>query len=832
MKAARKMGALVVMLFVLVGTVLAQEHLGGNLAELQKAPTVLGGTGLFNTFSTRTLCRGEFNFGLFWNNYDRDPGDIDINQVPFNFTIGITNRWELWIDWVTWQNTTSRQPFALSGYQLSASHFFGDPVTLLGPASQSSGPGAAYFPGTGVNGGAIFGGLLPALGAFGTPIGFPSSVISPGGPGNALVRGLGPLFDTPLSSYYPELPFFGEIDFQGFDGLGRPVFGPRQSSNGTGDVYLGTKITLIDPNKHWFSMALAGYLKIPISSDDSARQRGRTSGEYEFGPTLIFGQENAKKTFRLYENIAYIRTTDPKVNDIKLLDLPDKLDFKVGLSIPIKQHAEFVAEFLHTQFVGHHTPALIENNPSDLNLGLRFFFYNGALSFGGAYRRFLNNEDDITLPVFVSKTIFVPPFFIINPLFSTQPLTLTSEGGNGFVGYISVGRRRECPPPPAPTCVVAASPTTVNRGERLTLTTTPSTPGYDTGGVTYEYRWAVTDASGRPVTVSGSGASVDVATASIACGRYSITTTVTASVPAVDCPSDCVTTGQTTCTAYFEVTEPPCPTVTCDVKADPASVTVGNKVKLSATASGADNPSFAWSTTGGTLSSTSGAEVELDTTGATPGTITVTVNVATSRTRCDQPCPGGSCYTPVTVNPYEEVKKPDVITPCGPIFFPYNSARINNEHKACLDDIAIKLQQDPRSSLVIDGHRETSERVGISLTRANNARDYLVNEKGIDSARITVRNFGDTCGHPSGDPNLNRRVEFWYVPDGADSKQIDTLMKCTAAATPQIITTEEPAQSVDKKRPARRAPRRRAKKPGEPIGMIVSPETLSAVINQ
>ena len=41
MKAARKMGALVVMLFVLVGTVLAQEHLGGNLAELQKAPTVL-----------------------------------------------------------------------------------------------------------------------------------------------------------------------------------------------------------------------------------------------------------------------------------------------------------------------------------------------------------------------------------------------------------------------------------------------------------------------------------------------------------------------------------------------------------------------------------------------------------------------------------------------------------------------------------------------------------------------------------------------------------------------------------------------------------------------
>jgi len=95
MKAARKISTLVTVLLVLSGVVLAQEHHDGNLAERQKAPTVLGGTGLFNTFSTRTLCKGEFNFALFWNNYDRDPGDIDINQVPFNFTIGITNRWEM-----------------------------------------------------------------------------------------------------------------------------------------------------------------------------------------------------------------------------------------------------------------------------------------------------------------------------------------------------------------------------------------------------------------------------------------------------------------------------------------------------------------------------------------------------------------------------------------------------------------------------------------------------------------------------------------------------------------------------------------------------------------
>ncbi|MFY9554930.1 MAG: OmpA family protein [Blastocatellia bacterium] len=837
MKAARKISTLVTVLLVLAGTVLAQEHHDGNLAERQKAPTVLGGTGLFNTFSTRTLCKGEFNFALFWNNYTRDPGDLSINQVPFNFTVGLTNRWELWINWNTWTNTTSRQPFLLSGYQWSAVRQFGDPFVLLGPPVGGNGKAAAFFPGSG----SAVGGILPSLGRFGTPIGFPTSVVSPAGSGGPLVRGLGPAFAVNVPSYYPDLPFFGELDFQGFDNAGRPVFGARESSNGSGDVYLGTKFNLIDPNHHWFSLALGGYLKIPISSGDGARARGRSSGEYEFGPILMFGQESGGKRFRLYENVGYIRTTDPSVNDIKLLDLPDKLLLNVGMSVAFNSHVEFLAELAHTHYVAHRTPNLLpllgENlSPSDLNLGLRFFFKNGAISFGGGYRKNLNNADDVTLPVFVAGTTFIksrgitPQFFVINPLFSTQNQDFESEGGSGFVAYFSIGTRRRCPLPPAPTCVLAASVTTVNKGDRLTLTTTPTTPGYDATTVTYEYRWQVSDGQGRPVTVSGTGASVDVATGSLACGRYSVTTTVTATVPAVDCPSDCVTTGQTTCTTSFEVTEPPCPTVTCDVRASSSSVTSGDRITFSATASGAEGASFTWSTTGGTLSSTSGAEVTLDTTGMASGSITVSVNVSTTRTRCDQPCPGGSCSATVTVVPptIKEVPKP--ISPCGPIFFPFNSARINNEHKACLDQIALQLQQNPRDGVVIDGHRDSSERVGISLTRANNARDYLVNEKGVDTARITVRNFGDTCPHESGDPNLNRRVEFWIVPADGSAADIDSMKKCGSGATPQVITTEEPAPSVE--RPTRRVPRRRARRPGEPIGMIVQPQTLTVAANR
>ena len=849
MKAARKISTLVMVLLVLAGVAFAQEHHDGNLAERQKAPTVLGGTGLFNTFSTRTLCKGEFNFALFWNNYTRDPGDLSINQVPFNFSIGLTNRWELWINWNTWTNTTARQPFLLSGYQWSAVRHFGDPFVLLGPPVGGTDKAAAFFPGSGSD----VGGILPSLGRFGSPIGFPLSAFSPEGPNGRLVSGLGPLVAINLPSYYPELPFFGELDFQGFDGSGNPVFGPRQSSNGSGDVFIGTKLNLIDPNHHWFSMALGGYLKIPISSEDSSRARGRSSGEYEFGPILMFGQESGGKRFRMYENIGYIRTTDPSIDDIKLLDLPDKLLVNIGASVAFGSHVEFVGEIAHTNFVAHNTPNLFPFlgdglDPTDLNLGLRFFFKNGAISFGGAWRKNLNNTDDVTLPVFVGREICVGPngrpcvnplgkvqpnFFIINPLFDTTPVTFESKGGNGFVGYFSIGTRRRCPLPPAPTCVLATSAPTVNKGERLSLTTTPTTPGYEASVVSYEYRWVVTDAQGRPVTVSGSGAAVEVPTGSLACGRYSVTTTVTATVPAVDCPSDCVTTGQTTCTASFEITEPPCPTVTCDIRASATSVEANQRVTFSATASGADNPSFTWSTTGGTLSSTTGSEVTLDTTGASAGTITVSVNVSTSRTRCDQPCPGGSCSTSVTVTQVPIQPIPPPLSPCGPIFFPFNSARINNEHKACLDEIALRMQQDPRSSLVVDGHRDSSERVGISLTRANNARDYLVNEKGVDTARVTVRNFGDTCPHDSGDPNLNRRVEFWIVPADGRASDIDGLKKCASGATPQVITTEEPAPSVEK-RPARRAPRRRApaKKPGEPIGMLLQSETFTASANQ
>ena len=73
--------------------------------------------------------------------------------------------------------------------------------------------------------------------------------------------------------------------------------------------------------------------------------------------------------------------------------------------------------------------------------------------------------------------------------------------------------------------------------------------------------------------------------------------------------------------------------------------------------------------------------------------------------------------------------------------FPRNLARLNNVDKACLDDVASRLRQDPRSRVVVVGHADSSERYPevIARKRAEAIKDYLVKERGVDEARITAK---------------------------------------------------------------------------------------------
>jgi outer membrane protein OmpA-like peptidoglycan-associated protein len=66
--------------------------------------------------------------------------------------------------------------------------------------------------------------------------------------------------------------------------------------------------------------------------------------------------------------------------------------------------------------------------------------------------------------------------------------------------------------------------------------------------------------------------------------------------------------------------------------------------------------------------------------------------------------------------------------------------RLDNEGKACLDEIALNLQSNANAQLAIVGNAGSGEKGGskIATQRAANTKAYLVGEKGIDSSRIIV----------------------------------------------------------------------------------------------
>lgn len=232
-------------------------------------------------------------------------------------------------------------------------------------------------------------------------------------------------------------------------------------------------------------------------------------------------------------------------------------------------------------------------------------------------------------------------------------LIVLFAGSCGKKRKLAVQPSQKARPAIAPVCSLEVSPPVVLRGDHLGISAKASTPGFTDKEISWEYRWQIADASGRIVPVSDAGPALEVGTARLACGVYRVMTSVTGTATGDNCKGDCVTTGQTTCSATFEVTEAPCSKVTCEIKVEP-----GDHPTFRATATGVDNPTFTWKTTSGSLSSTTGAEVTLELTSSRPRSVTVLASVSTGRTRCDQPCPGAS--SSITIETLEALSMPGV----------------------------------------------------------------------------------------------------------------------------------------------------------------------------
>jgi outer membrane protein OmpA-like peptidoglycan-associated protein len=91
------------------------------------------------------------------------------------------------------------------------------------------------------------------------------------------------------------------------------------------------------------------------------------------------------------------------------------------------------------------------------------------------------------------------------------------------------------------------------------------------------------------------------------------------------------------------------------------------------------------------------------------------------------------------------------------------STRIDNVCKRTLDDLAVRLQNEPRATAVIIGYSDPKERRGSKIAgdRGTNAVKYL-GEKGIDASRVSTRTGSGQAGATN-----NRRIDVIYVPEGA-----------------------------------------------------------------
>jgi opacity protein-like surface antigen/outer membrane protein OmpA-like peptidoglycan-associated protein len=177
------------------------------------------------------------------------------------------------------------------------------------------------------------------------------------------------------------------------------------------------------------------------------------------------------------------------------------------------------------------------------------------------------------------------------------------------------------------------------------------------------------------------------------------------------------------------------PTVSCS--ANPSAVVSGEPSTITSIGVSPQNRplTYSYSSNSGTMSGT-GTTATLSTAGAPVGVVNITCNVVDDKNQT------ASSTTSVTIAPPTTAPAPVPSEMCS-IHFDRDAsrpARVDNEGKACLDDIALKLLRSSDAHLAIVGNAASTERGGKKLAteRAVNSKAYLVSEKGIDSSRIAV----------------------------------------------------------------------------------------------
>ncbi len=301
-------------------------------------------------------------------------------------------------------------------------------------------------------------------------------------------------------------------------------------------------------------------------------------------------------------------------------------------------------------------------------------------------------------------------------------------------------------PPPPVTYSCVASPTSAYAGDPITVTGTALNLNPKK---TATYSW--TSDGGK---VSGTSNVATVDTTGLNPGNYNVKGTV----------SESQKVGRfADCTVPFTVN--PLPALSLSCSASPSTVAPGGSSTITSTVTDTYgkpvNYTYSYSSTSGSVSG-SGTTATLSTAGAAPGTITVTCNVMDDKGR------NATATTSVTINAPVAAPAPTTSALCSITFDrdKKRPARVDNEAKACLDDIALNLQRNADAKLVAVGNSTAKNGTRQAAERAVNEKAYLVGEKGVDASRITVYTGTDS----------SNSVQNTLVPSGATAPATGTAV--------------------------------------------------------
>jgi outer membrane protein OmpA-like peptidoglycan-associated protein len=297
-------------------------------------------------------------------------------------------------------------------------------------------------------------------------------------------------------------------------------------------------------------------------------------------------------------------------------------------------------------------------------------------------------------------------------------------------------------PAVAPAASCSVQPGEVLVGEPITATVAVSNfnPKHT---VTYEW-------SGTGGQITGKDTTAQIDTTNAAPGSYTVTARATDAREKNN--------NVASCSANFTVKPlPPKNPPTISISANPTSLQAGGTVNLSANCSSPDSVGVSvanWTASGGTVSG-SGSSATLNTTGASPGSITVGATCTDTRGLTAQASSAVMIENPPPqVNP--EVARLEARLSLHSVYFVVNQPLVKNPKGGLLPsqqktlialaaDFKEYLQSKPDAHLILGGHADHRGSVefnqALSQRRVDRVKGFLV-EQGIPEGSIETKAFG------------------------------------------------------------------------------------------